>query len=288
VSDENRSRAALNISSMFEKLGDTQIQSEDFPGAMGYYDRCTSLFRTLGGDDYLALARLLGKKSALYMRMGQFRDAVEILTEVVHLFRTKGMPRDHPELLRVTSMLRDARCAAEQQGIDLSQKPSRSRSTNKKKNRGESSLSAASSSSIDLAIAFDKKSEAMRKARRYEEAMEACMGALRIRRELAEEMESIANSSQKKKLKVDIARTLRNQAFLQVKMAEYGNARALYAEALSLYDLCGLSSEHPYVMTAQKELKAIDVRVYEDNLGAKAFRDVTSASISSNYRRRQY
>ena len=119
--------------------------------------------------------------------------------------------------------------------------------------------------------------------------MEACLGALRIRRELAEEAESSATSSQKRKIKIDIARTLRNQAFLEVKMAEYGKARSLYTEAIALYKHCRLSPDHPYMMTAQKELEAIDLRVYEENTGSKAYRDVTtSASLSPEYRRREY
>ena len=271
--DEN-ARRSLDVARIFEGLGD-MWSLKGSVAAMEYYDKCTGLHRTIGGDDYLAFARLLGKKSALHMKNGQYRDAVDILSDVVALFKTKGMPPNHPDLLNVTTMLHDARNAAERSGMNLSERPGGAKSTIRSDRHGHSgkksnsarreipqpadSASATSSASIDLAFAFDKKAEAMRKAHRYDEAMDACQGALKIRHAQVEEA---MTDSQKRKIRIDIGRTMRNQAFLLNKMADYSRARSLYREALDLYRRCDLPPSHPYCLTAQKELDAISSRVY--------------------------
>ena len=93
----------------------------------------------------------------------------------------------------------------------------------------------------------------------YDEAMEACQGALKIRHAQVEEA---MTDSQKRKIRIDIGRTMRNQAFLLNKMADYSRARSLYREALDLYRRCDLPPSHPYCLTAQKELDALSSRVY--------------------------
>lgn len=249
-STDEDARRSLNVAQLFEGLGDLWSLKGSTGVAMEHYDRCTGLHRTVGGDDYRAFARLLGKKSALHMKNGQYREAVGILSDVVALFKTQGMPPNHPDLLNVTTMLRDARNAAERIG-------------GKRSARGEiapsGSVSAASNASIDLAFAFDKKAEAMRKAHQYDEAMEACQGALKVRHAQVEEA---AAESQKRKIKIDIGRTKRNQAFLLNKMAEFSKAKRLYREALDLYRMCDLPANHPYCQTAQKELDDLNYRVY--------------------------
>ena len=273
-SSDEATRRSLDVARIFEGLGD-MWSLKGSAAAMEYYDKCTGLLRTIGGDDYLAFARLLGKKSALHMKNGQCREAVGILSDVVALFKTKGMAPNHPDLLNVTTMLRDARNAAERSGMNLSERPGGDNSTNRSDSHGRSgkrstsakreiplpadSASAASSASIDLAFAFDKKAEAMRKAHRYDEAMEACQGALKIRHAQVEEA---TTNSQKRTIRIDIGRTTRNQAFLLNKVAEYSRSRSLYREALDLYRMCDLPPSHPYCMTAQRELDALNSRVY--------------------------
>ena len=265
-SDED-ARRSLEVAKLFEALGDVW-SLRGSSAAMEHYDKCTGLHRTVGGDDYLAFARLLGKKSALHMRSGEYREAVSILTDVVGLFKTKGMSHNHPDLLNVTTMLRDARHAAERNGVNLSEVPrgdkvNRSgrhaeRSTRREippSDSASASGSAASSASADLATAFDRKAESMRRAHRYDEAMEACQGALKIRRAQVEEA---GTDSLKRKIKIDIGRTTRNEAFLLKKMAEYSKARSLYCKALDLYRLCDLPPSHPYCVTAQRELDAMN------------------------------
>ena len=276
--DEDAWRS-LDVAKLFEGLGDVWSLKGSTAVAMEYYDKCTGLHRTIGGDDYLAFARLLGKKSALHMKNGQYREAVGILSDVIALFKTNQMPPNHPDLLNVTTMLRDARNAAERSGMSLCDRPRGDSSTTRSDRRGDGhghggrrsssarkeipplgdSASAASSASIDLAFAFDKKAEAMRKAHRYDEAMEACQGALKIRHAQVEEA---TMESQKRKIRIDIGRTMRNQAFLLNKMGEFSRARSLYCEALDLYRLCDLPPNHPYCLTAQRELDGLKSRVY--------------------------
>uniref|UniRef100_A0A7S4HZ19 MalT-like TPR region domain-containing protein n=1 Tax=Odontella aurita TaxID=265563 RepID=A0A7S4HZ19_9STRA len=118
--------------------------------------------------------------------------------------------------------------------------------------------------SRDEAYALDQEAESLRRDGKYDEAFEVCKRALQIR--MAREGNVLPRGGEGgdkrhsrssaaggggggggKTDKIDIARTLRNMAYLYGKRGEVESARVLYDKALGIYRRNGLGDDHPYV-----------------------------------------